>query len=416
MEQVKYLLIDLNSFFASCEQQDEPRLRGRPVAVIPMMAERTAVLASSVEAKKFGVKTGTLVYEARKLCPHIEFVIARHKKYTGYHHQIVKAVHSVLPVDKVLSIDEMVCELIGKEQLIPQAQELAIKIKKTIQSEVGQCLTSSIGISTNILLAKMASDLIKPDGLVILPSSKISETFDHLPVEAIPGVGRQMKYTLNSKGYKTIGQLRALTASQLRFLWGSVVGLRLSQELQGIDLPKAETQNKSLSHQHVLPPNLRNFSSASEIIYKLTSKAGQRLREQKMKCGELHLSIRGQAFEQKIEKSVSFQHSDDTFYLIGLVKKILTDIQQTSPVDKPYKVAVALNQLVSIEHQEQLSLFETPKTSQLSHVMDLVNQKYGPNTLVSGSLVNVKSQAKTRISFHHIPKLKDEFESDDNQS
>ena len=150
---LRSLLVDFNSYFASVEQQAEPRFRGRPIGVVPMLADTTVCIAASVEAKTFGVKTGTKLAEARKLCPEIEFVIARHELYIDYHHRAVGVVDSVVPVRAVLSIDEMDCELTGRFRDRDRALDLARKAKAAISSQVGECLRTSIGIGPNTFIA-----------------------------------------------------------------------------------------------------------------------------------------------------------------------------------------------------------------------------------------------------------------------
>jgi len=165
---LRWLVLDLNSFFASCEQQEDPDLRDRPLIVVPTMAETTCAIAASYPAKALGIKTGTLVQ--RRLCPHLKLVQANHKLYVGYHHRILNAIDKHIPVEDVLSIDEVACRLDEVQEQPVVARKLARDIKHEIQTQVGACLTSSIGISANKLLAKLASNMHKPDGLVILPS------------------------------------------------------------------------------------------------------------------------------------------------------------------------------------------------------------------------------------------------------
>lgn len=402
---IKYLLVDLNSFFASCEQQDNPKWRNKPIAVVPMVTDSTSVIASSIEAKRKGVKTGTRVADAKKMCPGIIFVEGHHKKYTEYHHKIVKAVEEVCPVEKVLSIDEMVCELIGREMIENTAIEIAKKVKRHIVETVGECLTTSVGLGPNIMIAKMASDLVKPDGLVSVPVHKIGETFDHLPIEIISGVGHNMKRNLNLKGFHTVGQLRALTPQQLKAVWGGIVGLRLGEELAGRDVPRMQTMTKGMSHEHVLPPNLRNPKGATEILLKLAAKVSARLREGNQKCKSLHVYMKDQYGLDSLEESVSFTETNDTFFILQQVKKMT---QKDCP-ERPVKVAVSVSGLTNA-NEEQLSLFTDPKTQRLGHVMDVVNKKYGANTLIPADFLNVTDQAKVRIAFNHIPKIEDEFD------
>ena len=137
---LRYLFVDMNAYFASVEQQDNPRLRGRPIAVVPVLARTTCCLAVSYEGKAKGVKTGTQVWEAEKLCPGMTFVVGRHDRYTELHHKIVKAVGRVVPVEKVMSVDEMACKLIGDERTPEKAVTLARQIKAEIRNTVGDYL------------------------------------------------------------------------------------------------------------------------------------------------------------------------------------------------------------------------------------------------------------------------------------
>ena len=151
---LRWLVLDLNSFFASCEQQENPELRGKPVIVVPTMAETTCAIAASYPAKAFGIKTGTLVHEARRLCPDVQLVQAHHKLYVEYHHRILAAIDKHIPVEEVMSIDEVACRLDRVQQDPAVAHKLAQNIKREIQTQVGECLTSSIGISANKLLGE----------------------------------------------------------------------------------------------------------------------------------------------------------------------------------------------------------------------------------------------------------------------
>jgi DNA polymerase IV len=146
---VNWLFVDLNSYFASVEQQVRPELRGRPVGVVPMMADTTVCIAASYEAKAFGVRTGTVVADAKRMCPDIVFVEGRHEIYTEFHHRIVETVESCVPVTAVCSIDEMACRLIGRERPLLAAIDLARRVKKRISEQVGPMLKSSVGLATN---------------------------------------------------------------------------------------------------------------------------------------------------------------------------------------------------------------------------------------------------------------------------
>lgn len=401
---VKWMLFDLNSYFASCEQQENPALRGKPIAVIPALADSTSIIAASYEAKKFGIKTGTNVGEAKKMCPGLILKQANHKLYTEYHHKIIKAVGQIIPIEKVLSIDEVACRLIGREQSIEVATEIARRIKAHVKSSVGSEINSSIGIGPNILIAKIASDLQKPDGLVIIPKEQILEKLGPLPVEVISGVGAQMKHKLNLKGYFRISDLLKVSEQELKKQWGSILGLRISRELHGEDLSfRPQAAQKSFSHQHVLPPELRNYDSSFKILLKLLMKASFRLREERIKTRLLGISIKfldGTAYE----KSISFSESNETYFLADQLKSIW----HQNKSKKPIKVAVVVGNLT--DGMDQLSFFDSPSNARLDKALDSINSKFGKNTLFLATTADVLSHGKTKISFNHIPKAEDEFE------
>lgn len=399
----KWLLVDLNSFFASCEQQDQPRLRGRPIAVVPMLAETTSVIASSKEAKVFGVKTGTKVFEARKMCPGIQFVSTGHKKYVDYHHKILEAIDEICPISKVLSIDEMACELIGREQEPAAALDIAKKIKRNILLKAGECLTSSVGLGPNIMIAKMASDLKKPDGLVSVLPTEIQSLFGDSCISVIPGVGRQMKYKLNQKGFYKVNDLLQVSEQELRKVWGNVWGMRIASELRGESYDYVRKTGSSISHEHVLPPDLRNNEKAFQILAKLISKGAARLRKMNRRCNIMSFKIRF-ADQSKFKFEIQFTETNETLYFLDLLKKNYP----FADLRKPLKVGVGFSGLTSSE-ASQMSLFDDPKLAKLNQAMDAINTKFGPNTLVSASFVDVLGEAKTRIAFNHIPGKDDEF-------
>jgi DNA polymerase-4 len=185
----QWLFLDLNAFFASCEQQENPALRGQPVIVVQTLADSAVAIAASYAAKAFGVKTGTLVRDARRLCPAVVPVQANHRLYTEYHDLILEAVDTCLPVENVCSIDEMACKLMGTERQVQVARELAVKVKRALREQVGECLTCSIGIAPNVFLGKVGSDLQKPDGLVVITKADLPDILLGLQLQDIYGIG-----------------------------------------------------------------------------------------------------------------------------------------------------------------------------------------------------------------------------------
>lgn len=249
---MNWLFVDLNSYFASVEQEARPELRGRPVGVVPMMADTTVCIAASYEAKAFGVRTGTLVADAKRMCPEIVLVEGRHELYTEYHHRVIEAVESCVPIAAVLSIDEMACRLMGRERPLLAALELGRKVKASIRERVGTMLRSSVGLATNRYLAKVASDMEKPDGLVALPLDLLPAALEQLELRDLPGIGSRTEKRLNQRGIHSMGDLLALSCAESGEVWESVWGERLWHWLRGEDFEMSELDHlKSISHQHV---------------------------------------------------------------------------------------------------------------------------------------------------------------------
>ena len=201
---MRSLFLDLNSFFASVEQQLHPSLRGKPVAVAPVLADGGCRVAASYEAKRFGVKTGTRVRDARRLCPDIIVVKTQHRVSVEMHHKIIAAVESCPPVEHVISIDEMSCRLSRAAQNPKVAIELAHRIKATIRHRVGECTRSLIGIAPNRFLAKVGTDMQKPDGLVVIQTRQLPHRLHHLAPQDLSGIGPPMAANLGNEGITTV--------------------------------------------------------------------------------------------------------------------------------------------------------------------------------------------------------------------
>jgi DNA polymerase-4 len=218
---LRYLYIDMNAFFASVEQQMRPELRGQPVAVVPVLAETTCCIAASYEAKSYGIRTGTKVYEARRLCPGLHVVEARPRFYVMIHQRLVRVVESCLPVAAVCSIDELVCRLIGDEQQPDRARHCAERIKAAIRRDLGPYLRCSIGLGPNRLLAKVATDMQKPDGVKVIHSSELPVCLYALRLTDFPGIGPRREQRLKRWGITTVAHLCRLSAAELAAIWNS---------------------------------------------------------------------------------------------------------------------------------------------------------------------------------------------------
>src|ERR1700726_4517942 len=340
---VQWLFLDLNAFFASCEQQENPALRGKPVIVVQTPTDTAVAIAASYTAKGFGIKTGTLVSDARQLCPDVITVQANHRLYTDYHERILKAVDTCMPVEKVCSIDEMACRLMGTERQVPVARELALKIKRALRDQLGECLTCSIGIAPNVFLGKVGSDLQKPDGLVVITADNLPDILLGLELPEIYGIGARMEQRLHRAGILTVAQLWNATPFQLRPVWGGVNGLLFHQMLHGVDIqPPSSRYSKSIGHQHVLEPELRTTDGARNFAQHLLTKGAERLRRGDYYCSRLGVHLSSVADLGGWWDETDFHETQDTGFLLAR----LDELWRRVPRYKPLSVGVVLLDLV----------------------------------------------------------------------
>lgn len=402
---VSWLFLDLNSYFASVEQELRPELRCKPVAVVPLMADTTFCIAASYEAKAFGVKTGTRVDEAKRMCPGLILVQARHEEYVRYHHRIVEAVEACIPIHAVVSIDEMACKLTGSQQDVEKATKLALLIKQTIREKVGSTLRCSIGLAPNRFLAKVASDMQKPDGLVVIEQKDLPDILYPLQTRDFPGIGPRMEKRLQAYEIYTAKQLLECSEQTMRKIWGGVVGARFYHLLRGEDVEGFETQRRTVGHSHVLPPKERTPEGAYAVAQKLVHKAAARLRRLNYWCSSLALFVKF-LNRPKWETHVNFVECNDTLTLLEALQKLWNGFPKGA---KPLAVGVTLYNLVP-DHLHNFGMFDEEKRTGLALAMDKLNAKYGKMAVHFGGVSG--HAAPTRIAFTNIPELED-FEFDE---
>jgi DNA polymerase IV len=405
---VSALLVDFNSYFASCEQQLRPELRGRPVGVVPMLADSTCLIAASYEAKRFGVKTLTNVAEAKAKIPDIVLVVARHEAYIDIHHRAVKAVDEIAPVRKVLSIDEMVCDLPAGYKSVDRAKMLAHDIKTHLASVIGECMKVSIGIAPNLFLAKLASDMQKPDGLVVLEEHDVPQKISHLDLRALNGVGKNMEARLHEFGIRTIDDLYAKTSDQLHTIWGGVGGARFYNKLRGMEVEEPHNEMGSISHSHVLPPDLRDKESALAVLNRLTQKAAMRLR--KACHTTAHVAVKVKFLNAPtFETDTRVQDTQDTLALVHAVEKLWEKYPARRSA-KPLQVAVNFGGLLPESHAN-FSLFdeaESAEKKKLNAAIDELNTRFGKRAAYFGGAHRALDHGRLAIAFNHIPDVETE--------
>ena len=393
---LKWLFLDMNAFFASVEQQERPQLRGKPVGVVPVMSDTTCCIAASYEAKAFGVKTGTNVGEAKRLCPHIFLVEAKHGPYQEYHKRIVEVVENCLPVSKILSIDEMVCKLWANDRHPADAAALGVHIKSEIRRLIGECMHCSVGISTNPFLAKVAAELEKPNGLVIMDDDVLPHSLFSMKLTDFPGISRAMAVRFTDAGVFTTEQMCYLSVSEMRSIWGGVNGERWWKLLRGLEVETPENPRRSISHSHVLPPELRTVKGASAVAFRLMEKAAARLRHYEFHASGMGVFVRGENREGWNNK-VRFSPCADQWTLLGLMKTLLDH-----PFTQPMQVGVVLTDLVpSVD--VTLSLFDDrDRYYRAALTVDEINRRYGRGKVIMASSLPAAAEAGDKIAFGKV--------------
>ncbi|MCE9508312.1 MAG: impB/mucB/samB family protein [Alphaproteobacteria bacterium] len=416
--ELRWLYIDFNSYFASVEQQLDPRLRGKPVAVIPVETEATCAIAASYEAKAFGVKTGTPVYEAKKMCPGLICVLGRHEHYVEFHERILDEIDRHIPVTAVCSIDEMACKLMKNEMSPERVTAIAKSIKSGLAKNIGEYVRCSIGIAPSKYLAKVATDLQKPDGLTILMPEELPDRLHILSLRDLPGIGANMEKRLNHAGIYDMHALLKLQPKHMRAVWGSIWGEKMWYYLRGYDLPDQETERSSVGHSHVLSPDMRPPHQAYQVARRLTMKATARLRRMEYCAGRFSVSFRVENGPRLGLEAVC-QPAQDSFVFLSLLEEMWSDLVREAKGARIKKVNVVLYGLVPEKDLHiQGDLFaptiapqQRIKSEKISRAMDQLNQKFGKDTVLLGMTPNQgKSFTGTKIAFTRIPDMEEFLE------
>ncbi len=392
------LFLDMNAFFASVEQQEQPKFRGRPTAVVPTITDNTCCIAVSYEARPYGIHTGTSVREARQRCPKLCIALARPALYVQYHHRIVETVEDCLHVHAIHSVDEMSCRLMRNERDVDVAVGIAKKIKTSVRREIGPFVRCSIGLAPNRFLAKVASNMEKPNGLVVLEPHELPQRLYALALDDLPGIGRNMLRRLQREGIGSMRQLCALSADDMSRIWHSVEGERFWYFLHGYDLADIPTHRRTVGHSHVLPPKWRTREGAYAVLIRLIHKAAARLRDLGYWTRKLSLYVEVLP-HTKWREWIRLGLCQDTLSILeGFYK-----LWPYCPQGKPYCVGMRLSDLVC-ESSTTLPLFHGERNRVvLSHTMDRINAIFGRHSVYFGGMFGAQSTAPTRISFTNIP-------------
>jgi len=386
------LYVDMNSFFASVEQEIKPKLRGQPVGVCPFINDATCVIAASVEAKRYGVKTGTSVRDARRLCPHIHLISDDPSVYRLYHRRIVEALETTRCRVNIKSIDEAFLEL--PYDLQENAQQMALQIKKRIR-EVGSQLNCSIGIASNLFLAKMGTKLFKPNGLVEIRTEDLEAYYALLSLTDLYGISWRMARRLEAIGIKTPVAFYQAPYALLKRYFG-VNGERWYLRLRGYEVDNRPTTRRIIGHQTtVVPDPATTRSEVLGVASQLCYKAAVRLRAAALAAQSIHVALRftdRSYWSRTLRTHAPFWDSRTFFTHTATVLAAWTP-------QKPVRLISVSGFDLLPQSALTMPLFDPPThPEQLSRAIDEIEARFGRHTIAPANQL-LSTRVTDRVGF-----------------
>ncbi len=379
------LHIDMDAFYASVEVRDNPSLQGKPVLVGGTAAQRGVVAACSYPARTFGIHSAMPMSQALRLCPHAIVLPVRMERYVEVSRQINNIFHNYTPVVEPLSLDEAFLDVTGSLALFGTAEQIGRMIKSEIKDQIG--LTASVGVAPNKFLAKLASDLDKPDGFVTITEQNKQSILDPLPIGKIWGIGKVTAGSLNQIGIHTVRQLRTAPHDQLVTVLGSQTDAIL-ELARGIDHRPVEShsETKSLSTEETFATDIDDYDHLKSILTHQVEEVSQRIRAEGFQCRTITIKFRYENF-RTITRSVTLdQPTHITSVLLQAALNILNQWRQRSPGALRLLGFGASN--LSPAGTGQQWLFADPeaeKQKKLDTAFDQIREKYGNDSIRRGS-------------------------------
>jgi len=382
------LHIDMDAFYASVEQMDNPTLKGRPV-IVGGTSHRGVVSAASYEAREFGVRSAMPIFKAKQRCPDGVYLPVRMNRYQEVSRQVMEILKRFSPLVEQVSIDEAYMDISGVDRLLGLPIDMGLEVKRSIRETTS--LTCSIGIAPNKFLAKVASDLHKPDGLTIIPPEKVPKFIEKLPIEKVPGVGKKTVQTLHKMKVLTLGDVQNLSERELLKKTGKF-GERLLALSRGIDETPvlAHMASKSISSEKTLSVDTNDKEILKKRLLIQSEMVGKRAREKGVKGTTVTLKLKRADFKQ-LTRRVTIEeatHSTNTIYEQGL--KLLAQVKAPT---KFRLIGIGLSNLVPVaDIPRQLSLFGKTEPNDRSwenveRAMDAIKERFGRDAIKRGGLL-----------------------------
>ncbi len=396
------LHVDMNSYFASVEQQANPTLRGKPIGVCAYLHPGGCLIAASVEAKILGVKVGMTVEEARMICPKTIFVENDPAKYRAVTSRFFKILHELSDTIEHYSIDEAFVDLTGWVRDEAEACFLASRIKYRLKHEVGDWLRCSVGIAPTRFLAKFGSDLQKPDGLTMVNLLNLDQYLSFADLEDLCGIGRKIRQRLERVGIRTPLELKYFPLGNLMRVLGKN-GYYWWNRLRAIEcelLISSDTLPKSIGHSYCVPDRVNREGNVEAVLTKLVEKAGRRLRAYGLFAESLSVAVGFRdEYESQSEWKRFYQPTDDSFSLVRESSALLHRLWHSKPVRF---LAVTLGKLSLPDGQMKFEGLPDPGILRVSKSVDAIRDRYGEHSIVFGRMFSLGDEAPDRIGFRKI--------------
>ncbi|MDQ7823749.1 MAG: DNA polymerase IV [Candidatus Eremiobacteraeota bacterium] len=386
---------DMNSYFATVEQQANPLLRGRPIAVGGSLSSRTVVAAASVEAKKFGVKSGMPLGKAMGLCPGLIVVEGDQDKYMELTTRIFRILRDYTPLLELFSIDEAFLDITDTCERFGGSLEVALGIKRRLREEIGEWIRCSIGIGPSKIIAKLASELKKPDGLVMVEKGEIGALLGRMKLSDLCGIGERMEKRLIDAGIDTIEKLRAAPVEHLVRRFG-ITGHVLHRMSLGEDsspvLPYYESPPyKSMGHHYTFPRDLEDLEEVKRTLLRLSEQVGRRLRAQHYAGKTITLTLRAFDFFSHRRQRTIGDYIDDGYRIYTEACAIMESLAFRGAVRM---IGVSVSSLV--KEYRPLPLFDDERKAHfLLEALDRINDRYGEFTILRASITGTRLRKRT---------------------
>ena len=380
------LHVDMDAFYASVEQRDRPELRGQPV-IVGGTANRGVVAAASYEVRKFGVRSAMPIREALRRCPHAICVPPRMSVYREVSHEVFAIFHDYTPVVEGLSLDEAFLDVTASLALKGDALSIARDIKQRIRAETG--ITASVGVAPNKLVAKIASDLEKPDGLTVVNSDNLRAVLDPLSVRRLPGLGRKLGERVEAAGLHTFAQLRGAADALLWPIFGRD-SQRMRERASGIDerAVMSEWDEKSISAEETFSTDLAEPARMRAEVLRLADRAGTRMRAQNLATGCVQVKVRRADFTTFTRQKRFEPSTTDSRTIAKVAAELLAAWLAEQPRARVRFLGVGVNHLHAAD---QMDLFAAPAAdagpaaNALDTTVDAIRERFGNLAVRRGS-------------------------------